>query len=210
MTSPCATCESRFVSIDTKLDSSPLFAAMPPIVRDAIAARAFKRKVRRGGTVLGHEPVIIILVTGRVDVIDDGTVIRSLVPPATVGLSIVAGAEATAEIRAAEDSSVIVVPGDAVLAAIKRHPEAALAAVAHLGSMIGDLSSEIAALRKHGLIERIRHRLEQLGRGRREIAITHAQLAEEVGGERANVTRALARLEKQGVIVRRRGRIELT
>jgi CRP-like cAMP-binding protein len=96
-----------------------------------------------------------------------------------------------------------------VAAALKRHPEAALAALAHLGGVIADLSSEVAALRVHGLASRVRHRLEQLGRGRREVAITHARLAEEVGGTRANVSRALAQLEREGIVQRRRGRIEL-
>jgi CRP-like cAMP-binding protein len=44
---------------------------------------------------------------------------------------------------------------------------------------------------------------------RREVSITHAQLADEIGGTRANVSRALARLEREGVLRRRRGRIEL-
>jgi len=55
----------------------------------------------------------------------------------------------------------------------------------------------------------IRHRLAQLGRERREVSITHAQLADEIGGTRANVSRALARLEREGVLRRLRGRIEL-
>ncbi|MGE5184108.1 MAG: Crp/Fnr family transcriptional regulator, partial [Acidobacteriota bacterium] len=120
-----------------------------------------------------------------------------------------AGAPATAELRAADDCELALVPGDAVLAALRRHPDAALAALAHLGGVIGELSAEVAALRRHGLAERLRHRLSQLGAGRRELAITHAQLAEEIGGTRANVSRALARLEREGFVRRRRGRIEL-
>jgi DNA-binding GntR family transcriptional regulator len=37
----------------------------------------------------------------------------------------------------------------------------------------------------------------------------HAALADEVGGSRANVSRALARLERAGVLRRRRGVIAL-
>jgi len=101
-------------------------------------------------------------------------------------------------------------PASAVAGVLRRHPEAALAAIGYLAATIGELSAEIEALRRHGLIERIRHRLRQLGQGRREIAITHARLAEEVGGTRANVSRALARLEREGVLRRRRGKLELT
>jgi len=137
-------------------------------------------------------------------------VIRSLVPPAVVGLSIVAGAAPTAELWAGEDSELLVLPASATVAALRRHPEAALAALVHLGGVIGELSTEIAALRVHGLVERVRHRLRTLAAGRREVVITHARLAEEVGGTRANVSRALARLEREGALHRRRGRIELS
>jgi CRP-like cAMP-binding protein len=152
---------------------------------------------------------VLVLVTGRLEVLACGTLVRSLLPPAVVGLSVAAGAEPSAELAAAEETGLLVLPADDVAAALKRHPEAALAALAHLGGVIADLSSEVAALRVHGLASRVRHRLEQLGRGRREVAITHARLAEEVGGTRANVSRALAQLEREGIVQRRRGRIEL-
>lgn len=156
---------------------------------------------------------MLVLVTGRLEVVadhgDEVALVRSLLPPAIVGLSIAAGAPASAELWAAESCELLVVPAADVAAALRKHPDAALAAIAHLGGVIADLSAKVAALRVHGLASRIRHRLQQLGRGRREIAITHARLADEVGGTRANVSRALAQLERQGIVTRRRGRIEL-
>ncbi len=197
------------------LARAPLFAAMPPRVVEPLAARGIRRQVKRGSRVLSlrDRTQVIVLLTGRLEVViardDEVTVVRSLLPPAVVGLSIAAGAAPSAELWAGEDCLLVVLPADDVAGAIRKHPEAALAALAHLGGVIADLSSEIAALRLHGLSERIRHRLTALGRGRREVAITHARLAEEVGGTRANVSRALARLEREGLIRRRRGRIEL-
>jgi CRP/FNR family transcriptional regulator, cyclic AMP receptor protein len=190
---------------------APLFAAIPRAVVDALAARATRRRVKAGQRVLSRSDAALVLVlVGRVAVhTDDGIAIRSVGPPGVFGISLAAGAPATAELHAAEDCELVVVPADAMAAALKRHPEAALAAIAHLAGVIGELSAEIEALRRHGLAARIRHRLAQLGAGRREIAITHAQLAGEIGGTRANVSRALARLETDGVIRRRRGRIEL-
>lgn len=194
---------------------APLFAAMPARLVESLAARATRRHVKRGGRVLSRDDraQVIVLVTGRLEIVvdhdDEVTLLRSLSPPALVGLSIAAGAPPSAEVWAGEDSDLVVVPADDVAAAIRKHPEAALAAIAHLGGVIAALSSEVTALRAHGLAARVRHRLRQLGRGRREVAITHARLAEEVGGTRANVSRALARLERQGLIHRRRGRIEL-
>jgi len=192
----------------------PLFAGMPRGALDGLAARAIRRRVRAGQRVLarGAGPVIA-LVAGRLEVVsdsgDDVAIVRSLAAPAVAGVSVAAGAPATAELWAAEDCELLLVPADALIAALRRHPDAALAAIVHLGGVIGELSAEVASLRKHGLVERVRHRLAQLGAGRREIAITHARLAEEVGGTRANVSRALARLEREGALRRRRGRLEL-
>ena len=156
------------------------------------------------------DAALVLLVTGRLELLaEDRIPIRSLVPPAVVGVSLAAGAQASAELHAAEDCELVVVPADAMAAALRRSPDAAVAAIVHLGGVIAELSAELEILRRHGLVERLRHRLGQLGRGRRELAITHAQLALEVGGTRANISRALARLEEEGVLRRRRGRIEL-
>jgi CRP-like cAMP-binding protein len=187
---------------------APLFAAMPAKVAAGLAERTTRKRVGKGQRIANRGSVLV-LVTGRLEVLAGGTLVRSLLPPAVVGLSVAAGAEPSAELAAAEETELLVLPADDVAAALKRHPEAALAALVHLGGVIADLSSEVAALRVHGLASRVRHRLEQLGRGRREVAITHARLAEEVGGTRANVSRALAQLEREGIVQRRRGRIEL-
>lgn len=194
---------------------APLFAALPAKLTAQLAGRTTRRHVRTGQRVLARadRAAVLVLVTGRLEVVadhaDEVTLVRSLLPPAVVGVSVAAGAPASAELWAAEPSELLVVPAADVAAALRRHPEAALAAIAHLGGVIAELSAEVAALRVHGLAARIRHRLSQLGRGRREIAITHARLAAEVGGTRANVSRALAQLEREGIVTRRRGRIEL-
>jgi CRP-like cAMP-binding protein len=190
---------------------APLFAAMPRAAVDALAARATRKKIKRGQRVLSRsDRALVAVLVGRVEVLaEDGTPIRSVGPPGVFGVSLAVGAVATAELRAAEDCELLVVPADAMAAALRRDPEAAIAAINHLAGVIGELSAEVEALRRHGLVSRVRHRLAQVGAGRREIAITHDQLAGEVGGTRANVSRALARLERDGVIKRRRGRIEL-
>jgi CRP/FNR family transcriptional regulator len=189
---------------------APLFAAMPRGVVDRLAARATRRRARRGQRVLARsDAALVAVVTGRLELTSGGEIIRSVVPPSVLGVSLAIGARPSAELYAAEDAELVIVPADAVAAALRRDPDAAVAAIAHLAGVIAELSAELEALRRHGLVERIRHRLAQLGRERREIAITHAQLADEIGGTRANVSRALARLEREGVLRRRRGRIEL-
>lgn len=196
------------------LARAPLFAALPPKVLAALAERSTRRRVRKGQRVLGRDEAnLVVLVTGRLDVVEsragEAKVVRSLLPPAVAGVSVAAGAKASAELWASQDGEVITVPGDAVLRALSKSPEAALAAIVHLGGVIAELSSELSVQRQHGLVERVRQKLLQLGAGRRELSITHARLAEEIGGSRANVSRALKRLERQGVVKRQRGRILL-
>ncbi len=184
---------------------------MPRATVAALARRAVRKKMKRGQRVLARsEAALVIALVGRIEVLaEDGTVIRSVVSPGVFGVSLAVGAPATAELRAAEDGELLVVPAEAMAAALRRDPEAAIAAIGHLAGVIGELSAEIEALRRHGLVSRVRHRLAQVGAGRREISITHGQLADEIGGTRANVSRALAKLERDGVIRRKRGRIEL-
>src|SRR5215468_8069972 len=125
---------------------SPLFAAMPRAAVTELAARAVRRRVRRGQRVLARrDAALVVLVTGRLELVGDGLVIRSLVPPAVAGVSLAVGAPPSAELRAAEDSAIIVLPAAAVAAALRRHPEAAFAAIAHLAGVIAELSAEIEA-----------------------------------------------------------------
>ena len=83
---------------------APLFAAMPRTAVDGLAARATRRRAKAGQRI-GSDRVLIVLLTGRLEVVgasdaktDGGAVIRSLVPPAVVGVSVAAGAPATAEL----------------------------------------------------------------------------------------------------------------
>lgn len=193
---------------------APLFAALPAKVADGLALRATQRRFRKGQRVLARrDAAVVVLLAGRLEVVsdhdDEVQLVRSLVPPAVVAVPVSVDAEARDEIWVAVDAELVFVPADAVAAALRRYPDAAVTAITHLGGVIAELSAEVAALRMHGLVGRVRHRLQQLAAGRREVSSTHARLAEEVGGTRANVSRALGRLEREGVIRRRRGRIEL-
>ena len=155
----------RRVDLAELLAHSPLFAALPARVRDGLAARASRRRARAGQRVLArHDPVVIVVVTGRLEVVadrgDEVAVVRSLVPPAVTGLSVAVDPPASAELWAAEASELIAVPADAVLAALRRYPEAALAAIAQLGGVVAELSAEVAALHRHrgrrGVVKRRR------------------------------------------------------
>jgi CRP-like cAMP-binding protein len=126
---------------------APLFAAMPRAVVERLAARAARRRVRRGQRVLARsDAALVAVVTGRLELCDGGAVIRSVVPPSVLGVSLAGGARASAELRAAEDAELVIVPADAVAAALRREPEAAVAAIAHLAGVIA-LSYQSLAFR---------------------------------------------------------------
>jgi len=104
------------------------------------APRAGSARVRRGHRGMARrDAALVVLVTGRIEPAGDGLVIRSLVPPAVAGVSLAVGAPPSAALRAAEDSAFVVLPAAAVAAALRRHPEAALAAIAHLAGRLAGL-----------------------------------------------------------------------
>jgi CRP-like cAMP-binding protein len=198
--------------VEELVAGAPLWAALPAVARRELLARATRRRFRRGQRLLGvGDRALVTLVVGRGELRagDDDAVIRSLVAPATIGVSLALGAPPSAELWATDDGVLVAVPGEALAATLRRHPEAAIAALVHLAGVVAELSATALAMRRHGLAARLRHRLLELARGRRELAITHAALAAEVGGTRANVSRALARLEAEGWLRRHRGRLEL-
>jgi CRP-like cAMP-binding protein len=204
-------------TVDELLSRSPLWKALPAAARAELVARATRRSFRaKQRLVAAGDRSVVTLIVGRADLVSPGVgrdaepvVIRSIVPPATIGISVALGGPPTAELWAREAGALVSVPGEAFAATIKRHPDAAIAAMIHLAGVVADLSGVVDVMRRHGLTERVRHALTELSAGRRELAITHEQLAAGVGGSRANITRALARLEKQGFLRRHHGRIEL-
>jgi CRP-like cAMP-binding protein len=110
----------------------------------------------------------------------------------------------------AEDSvEVLSVPRLRYVSALKRHPEAALALARILADVVRRLSDELEAMKFSSAEARLLFRLFERGTGRREIQVTHATLAIEVGATRENVSRLLGKLEKKRIVTLGRGRIEI-
>jgi CRP-like cAMP-binding protein len=194
------------------LAAHELFAGLDDGERRVLARIAVQRALKRRQRLFQRGDVgdaLVLVLSGRLDVARDGVAIRTLGAGALLGLSTIAGARHSADLVAAEPAVVLLLPGGAVRALFGRRPELPLKMLALLAETVAALSEEVSALREGDIEARTRHKVTQLARGRREVCITHAELARLVGGERANVSRALKRLEQQGVLVRRRGRLEL-
>ncbi len=157
---------------------------------------------------------VAVIVRGRVDVVRataDGRrmLLRSLGPGDSAGLSSLARMPHSAHLVAGAKSTVLLVPGDALRAAIRAHPDIVLGALAQMSETIAKLSDELEETRYLDLDERLRRVLARRAHGLREIQITHDELAQQVGATRENVSRALKRMQLARAIVCRRGRIEI-
>ena len=124
-----------------------------------------------------------------------------------VGLSTVAGAPHSADIRAHIETEVALLPGELLL----KDATFVCAAFESLARVIRSLSDEYQALLYADIDERVRRYVRQAALdSQREIAMTQQELADEIGASRPNVARALSKLAKQGAVrLGQRGRIEI-
>jgi CRP/FNR family transcriptional regulator len=132
-------------------------------------------------------------------------VFRRYGPNRVVGLSTVAGAPHSADIRASVESEVALLPGEFLLA----DPAFICAAFESLAGVIRTLSDEYQALLYADIGTRVRHYLRDVALTRKEITITQQDFADEIGASRENVTRALSKLANEGTVRLHRGRIEI-
>lgn len=181
---------------------------------DRLALEGVRRKIGAGTLVFsrGQRSALAFVISGRLDVVGGevrDVTLRRLPPDSVVGWSTLAGAEHSADVIAGEDSEVLVFPATTVRGLLRANPELALAAIVHLAELVATLSDELDEMRRPELQSRVLARLKRLGKSQREVRVTHAALAAQVGASRANVSRALASLERDGHLQRHRGWIEL-
>jgi CRP-like cAMP-binding protein len=195
------------------LASTPFFGGLDAGGTARLAAAARRRRLARGETLwrLGEKPdAVAVVVSGSLHVIrtserGDTLLLRILRPFEVVGLSTVAGAAHSADLVAGESSAVLTLPGRVLRELFAERPALALAAMARLGELLAALTTE----RSCDLDQRLLACLRRHARTRRELYLTHAELAAQVGASRANVSRALARLRRRGAVQCGRRRITL-
>jgi CRP-like cAMP-binding protein len=204
------------MNASSRIDRLARAAPLSRLPREALlelARLSVRRELRRGQTLWrrGSKPDAFALVlVGELRVRRDGAILRAIRPDEIVGLSTTAGAPHSADVVAAEDTSVLVVQGAVLREVIRREPALALAAIAHLAEVLAQATDDALEERETTLEQRLLRRLARLARNAREVRMTHADLAKHVGASRANVTRALGRLQARGLVrVAGRGRIEV-
>ncbi|MFH1811675.1 MAG: Crp/Fnr family transcriptional regulator [Pseudomonadota bacterium] len=196
--------------------ATPLDTLGEAALRD-LAKRAVLRQPPRGQLLWARDETadaVVVVLAGRVDICRNTArgariLLRTLGPTELVGLSTVAGARHSADVVAGPELAIAVLPGIALRQAVAANPELGLRMVAHLADLLARLTDEVEALRFEGLDRRLVAYLAKKARGQRELRLTHEELGQHLGATRANVSRALRRLQKRGAVRCHRGRIEL-
>lgn len=132
-------------------------------------------------------------------------------------LSAIDGAPRSANVVALRDSTVTVMPFRVLEALIHGNRSVRVCLLRHLAGMVRNLSDRVYEFSTLGVNNRIHAELLRLARKGEDLdgvarihqPPTHAQLAGRVSCNREAVSRELGRLDKQGLLVRSRGRWEI-
>lgn len=198
-----------------RLGIAPLFQGLGDAPLLAIAKHAQLRSLRRGQILWRYRSnayELAFVWDGHLQVrrAERSITFRSVRQNEIIGVSNAMGlTPCTVDVVAGEATRVLLVPGELLRSLVPKYPEIAFRALDHMGALLGNLSDEVELLHRGSLEDRVVHRLRSLSSGRREVAITHEELAEHVAARRESVSRVLTTLEKRGVLRCGRGRIEM-
>jgi CRP/FNR family cyclic AMP-dependent transcriptional regulator len=108
--------------------------------------------------------------------------------------------------RAMSPVHCLLLPRDALLALLRKHPDLALAALGEMAGQLRDLVVLVEDLAFRSVRERLaRQLLREAGEGTAEL--THQELAERTGTVREIAGRALRQLAQEGLVRLERGRV---
>jgi CRP/FNR family transcriptional regulator, anaerobic regulatory protein len=203
-------------AIAHRLALADVFHGLEPSTLQAIARHAHLRPLKAGQVLWkqgSHAYELAFVWDGELEVVrraEGRVTYRSVPMNGVIGFSNAIGrAVCTVDVVARTATRVVLLPGDVLRSLIPRHPEIAYRALEYMGALVGRLSDEVEMLHHRSLETRILVRLRELSARRKEIAITHLELAEQVAARRESVSRALKSLERRGIVTCRRGRIAL-
>jgi len=206
----------REVLAAQRLALAPVFARLEQEVLRKIARGAQYRRMKKGELLWRQgdmAPELAFVWEGELRVArrtSERVVYRTVPINQVIGFSnAIGGSRCSVDVAAASATRVMLVDGARLRSLIPEHPEIAFHALAYMGDLVAQLSDDVELLHHADLRTRILVRLGALAEGRREIAVTHQVLAQQIGARRETVTRLLADLERAGALKRRHGRIEI-
>jgi CRP/FNR family transcriptional regulator len=201
------------IQITGGLDRIPYLRSMPVPEREALARVCELRQVPRGAAVFseGAPPAgIFLIVRGRVALVRSSEEGREQVlheegPGSTLGeVPVFDGEGYVATATALEDSELLFVPRQPLLAALQRSPGSSLAVIHILAARVRKLAGVVEDLGLHGVMPRLAayllREMERAGAPQFSLPATRDHIAAHVGTVREQASRALSQLKAAGVI----------
>ena len=196
--------------IDAVLAQTEMFADLPDATRKQLASACRMRTLPRGQFVFGQDDPgdsLIVVAHGRVKVVvrtaDGGELLLTVVNAReTVGeLSIVDGGTRSADAETLEESRLVFVPRDALLALMQSEPTVSGHILRTLAGILRRLTDATADLVFLDLPRRIAKLLLEQPRaddGTVDLGLTQTDLAHRVGSTRQSVNASLRMFERRG------------
>ena len=201
----------------------PYFRPLPQAELERLQGRAINQGFTRGRIIMLENdpcPGLYLVESGRVKVFRTSTDGREqvlmLVGPggAFNDVPVFDGGPNAAAAAAMERTSLYLIPSEHVLAALRAHPDAALAVAAEFARQLRFLAELVEDLSFRHVTSRVAKLLleyaEQPGQSAPRPRLTQQDLASMVGSVREVVGRSLAALEREGAIRIDRARIVVT
>src|SRR5579884_2070739 len=201
----------------------PYFRPLPQAELERLQGRAINQGFTRGRIIMLENdpcPGLYLIESGRVKVFRTSTDGREqvlmLVGPggAFNDVPVFDGGPNAAAAAAMERTSLYLIPSEHVLAALRAHPDAALAVAAEFARQLRFLAELVEDLSFRHVTSRVAKLLleyaEQPGQSAPRPRLTQQDLASMVGSVREVVGRSLAALEREGAIRIDRARIVVT
>jgi CRP-like cAMP-binding protein len=193
------------------LEQTMLLGALPDAVLDGLAEVGRLRDYRRGQLVVQAGDAggdLLVVAAGRLKVLTRSVEGADIVlAVAQVGdtlgeLSLLDRAPRSADVEAAEETSVLWLPGAAVVALLRRETELAEELLRQQADTIRRMSGMVADLVFLDLPRRVaKYVVERTDAGgRADLGMSQSELAAAVGGVRQSVNSALRGLERRGWI----------
>ena len=205
-------------SIITILGRSPIFSILGAGELAGLAS-AGRRGVVQAGVDLFHagDPgdTIQVILSGAVRIrrlTGDGhvLVLRRCGPGEVLGqMSAIDRSAHSVEATAVLRTEVLTIPARMFRALLEQRPALALRLAAVLAGRVRSLSEDLEAMKFGTIGQRVVRLLSVMAAGRREVRLTHQELADQVGSTRENVSRVLGLLRERGVLRTGRGIIEI-
>lgn len=190
----------------------PLLAELPPALRDAVAAQAGWHEFRDGTVVFGegqHCGGLPLVVQGAVKVLKRSETGREIVlyrvdrgeTCILTSSCLLGGSDYNADGVAEGALRLALLPPALFQRMIAESPPFRHFLFSMLSSRLSDLMERVERLAFHRIDRRIAEFLvERADAGFRSVAMTHQQIADEIGSVREMVTRALGQLAEQGLV----------